>query len=62
MLSHGKVTGETETAHADKDLIVRMMSGDDLPDMTVYEKKSPLPEIALQCSGVTAGMNGVCRR
>ncbi len=54
VLSHGKVTGETETAHADKDLIVRMMSGDDLPDMTVYEKKSPLPEIALQCSGVTA--------
>ena len=54
VLSHGKVTGETETAHADKELIVRMMSGDDLPDMTVYEKKSPLPEIALQCSGVTA--------
>lgn len=54
VLSHGKVTGETETAHADKDLIVRMMSGDDLPDMTVYEKKPPLPEIALQCSGVTA--------
>lgn len=54
VLSHGKVTGETEAAHADKDLIVRMMSGDDLPDMTVYEKKSPLPEIALQCSGVTA--------
>ena len=54
VLSHGKVTGETATAHADKDLIVRMMSGDDLPDMTVYEKKSPLPEIALQCSGVTA--------
>ena len=54
VLSHGKVAGETETAHADKDLIVRMMSGDDLPDMTVYEKKSPLPEIALQCSGVTA--------
>lgn len=54
VLSHGKVTGETETAHADKDLIVRMMPGDDLPDMTVYEKKSPLPEIALQCSGVTA--------
>lgn len=54
VLSHGKVTGETETAHADKDLIVRMMSGDDLPDMTVYEKKSSLPEIALQCSGVTA--------
>ena len=54
VLSHGKVTGETETAHADKDLIVRMMSGDDLPDMTVYEKKTPLPEIALQCSGVTA--------
>ena len=54
VLSHGKVTGETETAHADKDLIVRMMSGDDLPDMTVYEKTSPLPEIALQCSGVTA--------
>lgn len=54
VLSHGKVTGETETAHADKDLIVRMMSGDDLPDMTVYEKKSPPPEIALQCSGVTA--------
>lgn len=54
VLSHGKVTGETETAHADKDLIVRMMSGADLPDMTVYEKKSPLPEIALQCSGVTA--------
>lgn len=54
VLSHGKVTGETETAHADKDLIVRMMSGDDLPDMTVYEKKSPLREIALQCSGVTA--------
>lgn len=54
VLSHGKVTGEMETAHADKDLIVRMMSGDDLPDMTVYEKKSPLPEIALQCSGVTA--------
>lgn len=54
VLSHGKVTGETETAHADKDLIVRMMSGDDLPDMTAYEKKSPLPEIALQCSGVTA--------
>lgn len=54
VLSHGKVIGETETAHADKDLIVRMMSGDDLPDMTVYEKKSPLPEIALQCSGVTA--------
>lgn len=54
VLSHGKVTGETETARADKDLIVRMMSGDDLPDMTVYEKKTPLPEIALQCSGVTA--------
>ena len=54
VLSHGKVTGETETARADKDLIVRMMSGDDLPDMTVYEKKPPLPEIALQCSGVTA--------
>lgn len=54
VLSHGKVTGETETANADKELIVRMMSGDDLPDMTVYEKKSPLPEIALQCSGVTA--------
>lgn len=54
VLSHGKVTGETETAHADKELIVRMMSGDDLPDMTVYEKKSPLPETALQCSGVTA--------
>lgn len=54
VLSHGKVTGETETAHADKELIVRMMSGDDLPDMTVYEKKFPLPEIALQCSGVTA--------
>lgn len=41
VLSHGKVTGETETAHADKDLIVRMMSGDDLPDMTVYEKSPP---------------------
>lgn len=54
VLSHGKVTGETETAHADKDLIVRMMSGDDLPDMTAYEKKPPLREIALQCSGVTA--------
>ena len=54
VLSHGKVTGETETARADKDLIVRMMSGDDLPDMTAYEKKPPLPEIALQCSGVTA--------
>lgn len=54
VLSHGKVTGETETTRADKDLIVRMMSGDDLPDMTVYEKKPPLPEIALQCSGVTA--------
>ena len=54
VLSHGKVTGETATAHADKDLIVRMMSGDDLPDMTGYEKKPPLPEIALQCSGVTA--------
>lgn len=54
VLSHGKVTGETETAYADKDLIVRMMSGDDLPDMTTYEKKPPLKEIVLQCAGVKA--------
>ena len=35
VLSHGRVTGETETAGANKDQIVRMMSGDDLhgPDL-----------------------------
>lgn len=54
ILSHGKVTGEAKTQNADKDQIVRMMSGDDLPDMKTREKKSPLKEVALHCSSVKA--------
>ena len=54
ILSHGKVTGEAKTQNADKDQIVRMMSGDDLPDMKTREKKRPLKEAALHCSSVTA--------
>lgn len=54
VLSHGKVTGHVETAAADKDLIVRMMSGDNVPDMSGYVKKAPAQEISLSCSGLEA--------
>lgn len=54
VLSHGKVTGETKTAGADKELIIRMMSGDDLPDMRIKEKKAPRQEIALKSSELKA--------
>lgn len=54
VLSHGKVTGETQTVDANKDLLIRMMSGDDLPDMKMEEKKIPLQETALQSTGLMA--------
>lgn len=54
VLSHGRVTGHVNTADADKDLIVRMMSGDNVPDMSGYVKKAPADETALACSGLEA--------
>ena len=54
VLSHGKVIGEAQTADANKDVIIRMMSGDDLPDMKVAEKKTPMQEIALQSLNLKA--------
>ena len=54
VLSHGRVTGHVNTAEADKDLIVRMMSGDNVPDMSGYIKKEPRGEIALSCGGLEA--------
>ena len=54
VLSHGRITGEVETAQADKDLIVRMMSGDNVPDMSGYVKKPPQEEAALSCTGLVA--------
>ena len=54
VLSHGRVTGETETAGANKDQIVRMMSGDDLPDLTSYVKKPPMAEAVMTCAALEA--------
>ena len=54
VLSHGRVTGETETAGANKDQIVRMMSGDDLPDLTAYVKKPPMAEAVMTCAALEA--------
>ena len=54
VLSHGRVTGETETAGANKDQIVRMMSGDDLPDLTSYVKKPPMAEAVMTCAALAA--------
>lgn len=54
VLSHGRVSGETETAGANKDQIVRMMSGDDLPDLTSYVKKPPMAEAVMTCAALEA--------
>ena len=44
VLSHGKVTGETETAHADKDLIVQATAGTLTGKATVKVLKVKWPE------------------
>ena len=54
VLAHGKVCGHLKTSEADKNQIVRMMSGDNVPDMSGYTKKAPAEEIIFSCSGIEA--------
>lgn len=54
VLAHGKVCGHLKTSEADKNQIVRMMSGDNVPDMSGYVKKAPLEEIVFSCTGIEA--------
>ena len=54
VLAHGRVCGHMETAGADKKEIVRMMSGDNVPDMSGYEKKKPSGEVVFSCTQVEA--------
>jgi simple sugar transport system ATP-binding protein len=54
VLSHGKVTGHVHTADASQDLIIRMMSGDHLPDFSGYVKKPAQDTICLSCKKVEA--------
>ena len=49
VLSHGKVTGEVDTAQADQALILRIMSGDDVPDLGGYVKKPAGERVCLSC-------------
>lgn len=54
VLSHGKITGHVDTADADRDLIVRMMSGDNVPEPGHDSKRPPLGEASLVCTGLEA--------
>ena len=54
VLAHGRVCGHIETAKADKNEIVRMMSGDNVPDMSGYVKKKACPEVIFSCTGLEA--------
>lgn len=54
VLAHGKVCGHLKTSEADKNQIVRMMSGDNVPDMSGYVKKAPEEEIIFSCEGIEA--------
>lgn len=54
VLAHGKVCGHLKTSEADKNKIVRMMSGDNVPDMSGYVKKAPEEEIIFSCTGIEA--------
>lgn len=52
VLAHGQVCGHMQTAEADKNKIVHMMSGDHVPDLSGYVKKKPSEEVIFSCEGV----------
>lgn len=54
VLAHGRVCGHLVTAEADKNDIVRMMSGDNVQDLSGYVKKKPNEEIVLSCKNIEA--------
>lgn len=54
VLAHGRVCGHIKTSEADKNEIVRMMSGDNVPDMSGYVKKKPQEKVIFSCTGLEA--------
>lgn len=54
VLAHGRVCGHMETAMADKKSIVKMMSGDNVQDMSSYVKKAPEDEVIFSCKEIEA--------
>lgn len=54
VLAHGRICGEMQTKDADKHKIVTMMSGENVPDMSGYEKKAATDTVVFECRGVEA--------
>ena len=54
VLAHGKMCGHLITKEADKNIIVKMMSGDNVPDMSGYVKEAPEAEVVFECKGIEA--------
>lgn len=54
VLAHGRICGHMLTEEADKNKIVTMMSGENVPDMSGYVKKKPSDTVVFECHGVEA--------